>query len=119
MRRSTGDRQLQGQSTVFHIATRGSQCSTCSSLLTYPSNMPTDTLKTWTHAESASAGRPLTEEIARDHETLRQCHENYKKATTNDEKQEWANQYVWTNARHAIAEGKAWNLRTRIEWFNS
>jgi hypothetical protein len=62
--------------------------------------------KTWTHAESASAGRPLTEEIARDHETLRQCYENYKKASTDDEKQEWANQYVWTNARHAIAEGR-------------
>lgn len=61
--------------------------------------------KTWTHAESASAGRSLTEEIARDHETLKQCYENYKKATTDDEKQEWVNQYVWTNARHAIAEG--------------
>lgn len=64
-----------------------------------------DPPKTWTHAESASAGRPLTEEIARDHETLKQCYENYKKATTHDEKQEWVNQYVWTNARHAIAEG--------------
>ena len=63
--------------------------------------------KTWTHAETSSAGRPLTEEIARDHETLRQCYENYKKATTDDEKQEWVNQYVWTNARHAIAEGKS------------
>lgn len=61
--------------------------------------------KTWTHAETTSAGRPLTEEIARDHETLRQCYENYKNAGTDNEKQEWVNQYVWTNARHAIAEG--------------
>ncbi|KAK9895143.1 hypothetical protein P389DRAFT_197211 [Cystobasidium minutum MCA 4210] len=66
--------------------------------------MPEEHPKTWTHAETVSAGRPLTEEIARDHETLRQCYENYKKATTDDEKQEWVNQYVWTNARHAIAE---------------
>lgn len=102
--RITADRSLSSSNRISEIHT----------LIPFLSYMHTNLAemcaaqpKTWTHAESASAGRPLTEEIARDHETLRQCYENYKKATTDDEKQEWVNQYVWTNARHAIAEGRS------------
>lgn len=58
----------------------------------------------WCHIESASSGRPLTEEIARDHETLKQCYEQYKNAPNAEEKEKWKNQFTWTNARHAIAE---------------
>jgi hypothetical protein len=62
--------------------------------------------KTWTHTACATAGRPLTEEIARDHETLKQCYEQYKQATTDKERLQWTNMYIWQNARHAIAEGE-------------
>lgn len=60
--------------------------------------------KTWTHTATVSAGRPLTEEVARDHETLKQCYEQYKAAKTNDDRLRWTNMYIWQNARHAIAE---------------
>jgi len=60
--------------------------------------------KTYTHTKCASAGRPLTEAIARDHDDLRSYYEAYVSAKTLKEKEGWVSQFIWTNARHAISE---------------
>ncbi|KAI4716692.1 hemerythrin HHE cation binding domain protein [Aureobasidium sp. EXF-10727] len=57
-----------------------------------------------TFASSSIAMQRVSELIKHDHDELRTYKDNILRATTDDEKVRWQNQFTWELARHSIAE---------------
>jgi hemerythrin superfamily protein len=57
-----------------------------------------------TFASSSFLLERVSDLIKRDHNELRTYKDNILKATTDDEKVRWQNQFTWELARHSIAE---------------
>jgi flavin-dependent dehydrogenase len=53
---------------------------------------------------TAAAMTLISHSIKHDHLELEQYYNNIKKATTNEKKKEWRNQFTWELARHSIGE---------------
>lgn len=53
---------------------------------------------------AASAATRVSNSIIHDHAELKDYYNNIKKATRDDDKIKWQNQFVWELARHSIAE---------------
>jgi len=55
------------------------------------------------------ANRELTKSIKEDHDELREFHQKYLDAKSNNEEREkWANQFRWELARHSVGEEIVW-----------
>lgn len=53
----------------------------------------------------SAAGMTISEAIKRDHRDLERFYSNFGKSAGDlHAQQEWANQFIWENARHAVAE---------------
>jgi hypothetical protein len=57
-----------------------------------------------TFASSSIAMQRISDLIKHDHDELRTYKDNILKATDDDEKVRWQNQFTWELARHSIAE---------------
>jgi hemerythrin superfamily protein len=57
-----------------------------------------------TFASSSIIMERVSDLIKHDHDELRTYKDNILKATTDDEKVRWQNQFTWELARHSIAE---------------
>jgi hypothetical protein len=57
-----------------------------------------------TFASSSAIMQRISDLIKHDHDELRTYKDNILKATDDDEKVRWQNQFTWELARHSIAE---------------
>ncbi|KAI0398324.1 HHE domain protein [Xylariaceae sp. FL0594] len=55
-------------------------------------------------SSTSAAMTLISDSIKHDHAELKQYYENIKNAKTNDEKDQWRNQFTWELARHSIGE---------------
>ncbi|KIO31868.1 hypothetical protein M407DRAFT_241621 [Tulasnella calospora MUT 4182] len=52
----------------------------------------------------SAVGSTISEEITQDHRELEEYYGNYRTATSEKEKTQWANQFCWELARHSVGE---------------
>jgi hemerythrin superfamily protein len=53
---------------------------------------------------AAGAQTKVSDRIKHDHRELEEYYNNIKKATRDEDKVQWQNQFVWELARHSLAE---------------
>jgi len=73
------------------------------STLTRPSFLPLASRCLRSMSTSFQSGG-IAEAIKHDHDELKEYYSNYKKAQTEKEQQQWANQFRWELARHSVGE---------------